>query len=1285
MSETFTILPDVGGVLEVIDGNDEWRIKSMFLPLMNIPITITITKEDKEGGKTNKDIIQERLREEIEVRVEVGMAQDINHLLDRDEDSPPIKIYRKQDWKAKLRSSGRNLFQILRMRRGNTRVNISAFGKERVFKLAPTDLVYDETNYFEPDKDSMLTMRSGETASCSFQYIYQRFGKMKGFIKKARNFETIKELSLTDPPQFRNWIAQYQKEFNLEKLGYNTQYPVIELESFEDELFKVEVLELEHDNWTEDEEYNSMSVLDIIRWSMWAGVSCYVVDYDGHFYLSYNHGQLSKSHTDKKRTSQKSIVLKVVNNHAYFVDDPNLKKSAALTLTKYNCEDFEGETRKKVKKELNPPPKEPEDYLSDEHDDWVKLMEDWVKDNRNKFYQSPYFKVKNLISDKKISIYDPSVWMPISDIDPADDYDGCIKQIAQTTYKNNPPPLPEEFLKDENKTYYLEPVSLNGIISYIFHNYNVLPVSMSGAHPHKIDRATYGKTKLMSRKCNPNFIGEDNIEMVEYIFENYPDLSFKRIPTITSVSQQIFNKIYKDKKYFSMFNSNTRRAFFDAEIKADNRVVKEHPEKDVFSIDLKRAYSNSLKGTDVEWGVYDAISQFEYCDNFRTPNAFYLVVEKVDEYPLRGIKGLVLYHGCFLRNVLDKVDIKFIITPVRTKPTDYFLPFYDAAEEFDEETKISSKYIINNFIGSFKKQNTISGYTIRTTESNTTLTRAFYTGSIVSNLDNNTKFNEDYRFCENKKRPKLMANPMFQNYIQSAQPIRLQIIDSVNEKLYKLYLDYKVAFGRCPLVMTRTDALYIEADDKIVKDYDGISHPDITPFCENNSILCEMENICPKNDWEYKKLPTQQKQVYTKRNKWRDVINIDNEWSLEGGAKAIYNIIQTGGGAMINGEAGVGKSELTNYISNRFDENLKRYKWVKFATKLTGYNYLEEQEAWRDDNPCFCIKLAPTNKATNRIGGKTLNRGLGIPVLEFDDETSMEDEVGYFETMCHRIVGGYNKGSYKPCVDYILVDEDSMINGYFWSILLAIKHRAPRIKFVLCGDIKRQLPPVGEEWRNFMSAYLIKELSNFQQINLNYNFRNKLKGNILWDDWSNNPNNFKIDNNAPLTIINLCYLNKTRQKIIEMWNNILKPLGNRLSCETEGEEGINFEADGQTEDIYFMIGTPMISCKTIKELEVSKNEMWNIKSFDKDNITLTYEDKEIELSREEVYKYFYSGYAITIHKSQGDTYKDKYTIWDWERLSTPQESKIRNKFNRKLRYVAQSRSNKPEINILYKS
>ena len=1327
MSRTLTILPDIGGEFLVQDFNDYAAIKTLYLPIIpREPFQITITEQDGIN-KSFKQIIKERLREIVEEAVEVGMASDINFLIEEEIGSPPIKIYREQNWIQAIKQRGNNTFQIVKIKDNKNGVTVKpSFGKERVFKLAPAELVYDKTKYFEPDRTNLLQVKE-EEASCAFQYIYQHFGNRVGYKKKARDFKTIKGLSLKEPPQFRNWVTQYQKEYNLESLGLNTQYPVVELESFETELFNVEVLEIKEDNYTEEELINSMSVIDIMRWCMWAGVSCYVIDYDGHYYLSYNHNQLSKDYTDKKKTTALSVVLKVVNKHAYFVSDPNVKKSVATTLRNFKMEDFEdvgsGSNKKKVIEDDKPPVNpnlqttfsefcdkyehdddlfeselQKRQELEDKYDEDIKK---WLEEKKNKFYLSPYFEIKNQIKNK--NIYDEELWSPISDINPRDDLDGFILQLSTQLYKNNPPPLPDEFLKDENKTYYLEARSLNGIISYIKHNFNVSPNTMNGSCPHQIDRATYGKTKLMSRSCNSNNWCAEDIKGVDYLYKKYPKLSGDRLPTARGVAEAIMKDNYDDKQFWSMFNSNTKRAFMDCEIKADNRVIKERVNNDVFSLDLKRAYSNQLKNPDCRWGIYDGICQFEKYkqsssetkDNFNT-EYFYLVEEKDNRYPLRGIKGLVLYHGNFLQTVMDRVDIKFVIRPINYKEKDYFEPFVKACEEFEDETEglITSKSLVNNFIGSFKNADSIKNYKIYETESNTTLTRAFYSGCIVSNLDRNTEWNRLYRF-DDAEPVRLISNPITSHYVQSAQPIRLQIIDSINKIMYRLYLDYKIAFGKTPLVMIKTDALYIE-DPKRTEE-------EIDEFCQSRCVLVEKEKWgVKKEDWDFKILPSTQRPVKRMVNFWRTTINIDKAWSLPSGAKAIYNLINTGGGAMINGEAGVGKSELTNYISTEFEENRKDYRWVRLIIGMTAHNPPEELEEWRDKRPCYAIKLAPTNKATNRIGGQTLNRGLGIPVMNIDteDEEDKEDPVGYFEKKIARIIGGISiipkkdgeedkdkkttRISDKPCFDFICIDEISMINGYFWSVLLAIKHRAPRIKFLLCGDIMRQLPPVGEDNRNFMNSYLIKELSNFQQINLNYNFRNKLSGNILWDNWSINPKTFKIQPQAPDTIINLCYLNKTRKRLIRYFNQILKPFGNRLSVyDYEGYAPFKkshtiYQDDQQTDEIYYFVGTPMIANKSMKELGIAKNEMWNISSYSNGEITLKYEDKEVVLEEKEVYRNFYSGYAITIYKSQGDTYTDKYTIWDWDKLS--KDSPL----NRKLRYVAQSRSKEPDKNILYK-
>ena len=70
----------------------------------------------------------------------------------------------------------------------------------------------------------------------------------------------------------------------------------------------------------------------------------------------------------------------------------------------------------------------------------------------------------------------------------------------------------------------------------------------------------------------------------------------------------------------------------------------------------------------------------------------------------------------------------------------------------------------------------------------------------------------------------------------------------------------------------------------------------------------------------------------------------------------------------------------------------------------------------------------------------------------------------------------------------------------------------------------------------------------------------------------------------------------------------------------------------------------------------------------------------VEIEQDDLINYFLSGFCITIHKSQGETYRDKYTIHEWNKLS--EEDK--NGMNRKLRYTAVSRSDNPNNNIYYR-
>jgi len=1293
---TFTIIPYVEGNFRVFDYGQGGIMYNRSIRLFQTnPMDITIPANLIQTN-SQSNLIKQQLRELIEIQVQIGIDNDINLILGTQEESPPVKIHPDEiNHLPAILGGGRATFQVIRV----NGVPHNLFGLERVFKSAPPSIYYDKTKYYQPDRQSLLYLKTGEEASCGFQYLYHTFHNKKGFKKLARDFTTIKYWATLNPPQYQSWLRHYQKEINIQELGLNIQNGIdLEMDSFETELFKVEVLDLDkREEWTKYELYNSLSVLDIIRWCMWAKINCYVIDFDGHYYMNYNHNQITKPHNDNKKTTGYSIVVKVKDNHAYFVEDSNVKKSVNMIYQKWISQDFNEIDTKKIDHKIEGGIEDLTGKEGGKHNKDIESNRYWIHPYHIVKEQATGYGIVNAMKEDNIDPFEIG-W------DKA--YDELVKK-QNNHYKLNPPPLPSELIDNSGKTFYLGTNSLNGLVSHIYHNYNTLPDRMNGSSGHKIDRINYGVNRIMSKSTLPMY--SKNIpseKLVDFIVDNYPELDITRMPTIKSISDAIFNKNYcgkyqgwwwdgggselLDSKIYSMFNSNTRRAFYDSEIKADNQVYKEKVERDVYSIDISKAYKTALKNYDLEFNIYDGISQFEKYRGDFNPNYFYLVKEIGSGYPLRNQKeGLVLYHGCFLRHLLDKglVEIEYFIKPIKTLPHNYFKPFVIECEETEELTQsplggegIEHKRLINSWIGGLKKPDKINHFRFNTTPSETSLTRAFYRGEIVSMLDENTKFKKEYRFED--KPLYLISHPSYQYNIQSGQPIRLAVVEKVNEMLLKIHHTTKSClwfyYGVVPeMCLTRTDAIYyntiVNWDEDTHKKFVDIVNSKITDFD------IRFEKIISKDVWEFKEYK-KQNPVIMKNNILEKEIDIDKRWSKNIGGTCIFRLVNSYGGAWIQGEGGVGKTEFLKNFGDILDKNRIRYRWRKAILKSQeDYKYFEKLEEWRDKNPCFCIKLAPTNKACNNIGGKTINKGLGIPVMNIDDE---DKTPAYFDKICNKLSGD---GFKKPCFDYVIIDEISMITGYYWSLLLSLKRRLPRLKFILCGDIERQLPPVGEEDRDFNGSYLIKELSAFVKINFIYNFRRGNSKDPLWDDWSLHPKRFKISTEECRTLRNLCYTNLKRKEVIEEIEDKIKSDLTPHKClnvlDFYKEEEITYKhpvnkIDGQRRELVITTGTPLIACKSLKQEEIAKNQIMYVKTWDRDTITFS---NNKSYDNQFIFETFYSAYCITIHKAQGDTYDDKYTIHEWSKLSR------NNQFFRRMRNVAQGRSTDPVNNITYKN
>ena len=74
---------------------------------------------------------------------------------------------------------------------------------------------------------------------------------------------------------------------------------------------------------------------------------------------------------------------------------------------------------------------------------------------------------------------------------------------------------------------------------------------------------------------------------------------------------------------------------------------------------------------------------------------------------------------------------------------------------------------------------------------------------------------------------------------------------------------------------------------------------------------------------------------------------------------------------------------------------------------------------------------------------------------------------------------------------------------------------------------------------------------------------------------------------------------------------------------------------------------PVISHMTDKKLDILNSETFKIKSVNNEYIEVTEHDRIIKINTNDFHKYFYLGFCITIHASQGETFDEPYTIYDW--------------------------------------
>ena len=333
----------------------------------------------------------------------------------------------------------------------------------------------------------------------------------------------------------------------------------------------------------------------------------------------------------------------------------------------------------------------------------------------------------------------------------------------------------------------------------------------------------------------------------------------------------------------------------------------------------------------------------------------------------------------------------------------------------------------------------------------------------------------------------------------------------------------------------------------------------------------------------------------------------------------------------ITGIAGAGKSTLVEEIKKELD--IKNISYTVLAT---------------------------TNLAALNVGGMTI------------------------DMYCNKLKS--KKNIDEKVTEYIIVDEISMMKEYFYKMLHTIKMFKPDTKFILCGHFEQfevVNDRVGQQNDSYYSdSGIFHELVSSNIIHLSKCRRSDDKHfkncqnyrNIKVSDYANSE-----DTNLHICYTNVkrCELNKIcmdkHEKRVKAENDAHKKHGHSKIRYSLAKNLDKNPYSKISQDVFLFEDCPIISITNKKDLKIVNGERFEISDITEEFIEAKnrLKTKTIEIPMNLFQKYFHVAFAITCHKSQGQTIKQPYTIHEWDTMS------------RKAKYVSLSRGAKYEdVNLV---
>jgi 5-methylcytosine-specific restriction enzyme A len=698
--------------------------------------------------------------------------------------------------------------------------------------------------------------------------------------------------------------------------------------------------------------------------------------------------------------------------------------------------------------------------------------------------------------------------------------------------------------------------------------------------------------------------------------------------------------------------------------------------KKLFTIDINKCRRNILLNHKHDYCIFNVMDEPEEYKQSKIIEGLYYI-ETDSYFPLRGngwyYHSLVQY--CLDNNIITKNNIKYVIYSSSTVKHDYYNGFinycndhilnYDQIQEYyntrtdeninfegapqEDETCINLNddgeyekiYVVKNkcVLSDYKKSciNSMIGGFKPNTQKKVNWRSVHVTESKIEALQYSLQYEGSFMssFVSNNKLFFHVFAPSKTTNIETERPLYDQIVQQEAMELHRLKTLVESKGG----VVTdiNTDAITCTfPDDKFP--FDLIDEKNLDYYWD------ELKTV-PK----YKLEPNAKRVKYPKLVHYMrfDNYTLHTEpWDItpdvpDNNFEPLINkILDSNKSWLINGPPGAGKTTLINKIKEYLTNNNKVYK---------------------------C--LAPTNLAALLIDGTTVHKFA----------CKLKKLTKFMETQ----------------LDYIFVDEVSMLHSNFYKILMIIK-QLKNCKIIVSGDFN-QLDVIGDLHKyDYKNSSILKELCDHNNINLQTCRRSndKLFNLIQFDNINNlTPDDFKsdlkIDND-----INICWTNNTRKKINSKYMDAAYKKAKTSNYITLQK----LEYDDNSQDVILVNKTPLIAKVNNGNLKLINNERYIIKKVDKNTKEIVVENsrevpkkdkdgneikdkdgnivmdkiiKTLKIKADEFQKLFRIGYAFTTHSAQGMSIDKPYTIHEFNRM------------DKKLKYVALSRATKYEnINII---